>query len=324
MPCRRLPESGPRFERPVAPGGYAWWYLDALSEDGTQGLCIIAFIGSVFSPYYALARRRRDADPFGHCAVNVVLSGPRQRWAMTERGQSSVQADSRSLIIGDSALRWIGGALHVEIRERGCPIPARLRGSVTVRPLVTPARCFALDAHGAHVWWPLAPRAAIEVHFTQPKAVWSGTAYLDANAGTRSLEQDFSGWSWARSALPAGSAVFYDLQPRHAPAHSLSLLFDAAGDAQELTAPSLCALPASRWGIARSAHCEQPSVGEPGVPRVLRTLVDAPFYARSLLRTRLAGQEVMTVHESLDLDRFRRPWVQCLLPFRMPRWPLFA
>jgi hypothetical protein len=32
----------------------------------------------------------------------------------------------------------------------------------------------------------------------------------------------------------------------------------------------------------------------------------------------------MTVHESLDLDRFRRPWVQCLLPFRMPRWPLFA
>jgi len=25
------------------------------------------------------------------------------------------------------------------------------------------------------------------------------------------------------------------------------------------------------------------------------------------------------VHESLSLDRFRAPWVQAMLPFRMPR-----
>ncbi len=245
---------------------------------------------------------------------------------MTERGQSCVQADSRSLIIGDSALRWIGGALHLEISERGCPLPERVRGSVTVRPLVTPGCCFALDPSGSHSWWPLAPKAAIEVRFTHPKVTWSGTAYLDANAGTRPLEEDFSGWSWSRSALPGGSAVFYDLQPRGAPPHSLSLLFDGAGDTQPLAAPALCALPASRWGIARRARSEPPAGAEPGpgMPRVLRTLVDAPFYTRSLLRTRIAGQDVMTVHESLDLDRFRRPWVQCLLPFRMPRWPLFA
>ena len=43
---------------PVRPGGYAWWYVDALSDDGQHGLTIIAFIGSVFSPYYAWARAR--------------------------------------------------------------------------------------------------------------------------------------------------------------------------------------------------------------------------------------------------------------------------
>ena len=48
--------------RPVAPGGYAWWYVDALSDDGRHGLTIIAFIGSVFSPYYAWAAARH-ADP---------------------------------------------------------------------------------------------------------------------------------------------------------------------------------------------------------------------------------------------------------------------
>ena len=43
--------------------GYVWWYVDALSDDGRHGLTLIAFIGSVFSPYYALARRRGAGDP---------------------------------------------------------------------------------------------------------------------------------------------------------------------------------------------------------------------------------------------------------------------
>lgn len=37
---------------------HAWWYLDALSEDHQHGLTIIVFFGSVFSPYYAIARRQ--------------------------------------------------------------------------------------------------------------------------------------------------------------------------------------------------------------------------------------------------------------------------
>ena len=63
-------------------GGYAWWYVDALSDDGQHGLTLIAFIGSVFSPYYAWARRRGPADPQNHCALNVALYGPGgNRWA---------------------------------------------------------------------------------------------------------------------------------------------------------------------------------------------------------------------------------------------------
>ena len=51
----------------------------------------------------------------------------------------------------------------------------------------------------------------------------------------------------------------------------------------------------------------------------MQTLEDGPFYARSLLDTRLLGEPAMAVHESLSLQRFRAPWVQVLLPFRMPR-----
>jgi carotenoid 1,2-hydratase len=48
-------------------------------------------------------------------------------------------------------------------------------------------------------------------------------------------------------------------------------------------------------------------------------LEDAPFYSRSLLRTSLYGEPADAIHESLDLNRFRAPLVQAMLPFRMPR-----
>jgi carotenoid 1,2-hydratase len=53
--------------------------------------------------------------------------------------------------------------------------------------------------------------------------------------------------------------------------------------------------------------------------RVVETLEDTPFYARSLVETRLAGETATCVHESLSLDRFDSRIVQLMLPFRMPR-----
>ena len=54
-------------------------------------------------------------------------------------------------------------------------------------------------------------------------------------------------------------------------------------------------------------------------PRVLKTWIDSPFYARTALATRLFGEDCHAVHESLSLGRFRSPIVQSMLPYRMPR-----
>ena len=91
----------------MARDGYAWWYVDALSDDGAHALTLIAFIGSVFSPYYAAARRRAPADPEQHVAFNVALYGAgTDRWAMTERGRQHLQRDADHLRIGPSGLHW--------------------------------------------------------------------------------------------------------------------------------------------------------------------------------------------------------------------------
>ena len=36
-------------------------------------------------------------------------------------------------------------------------------------------------------------------------------------------------------------------------------------------------------------------------------MLDAPFYAASLVRTRIDGEDTCGVHEALDLGRFRSP-----------------
>jgi len=50
-------------------------------------------------------------------------------------------------------------------------------------------------------------------------------------------------------------------------------------------------------------------------PCNIQTLEDTPFYTRSRIETDTS----LFMHESLDLQRFCKPWVQRLLPFRMPR-----
>ena len=39
------------FAKPVPDSGYRWWYIDGFSDCGRFGVTVIAFIGSVFTPF---------------------------------------------------------------------------------------------------------------------------------------------------------------------------------------------------------------------------------------------------------------------------------
>ena len=309
------PARGPRFDAPVAPRGYAWWYVDALSADGLHGLTVIAFLGSVFSPYYAWARRGGGGDPLDHCAVHVSLHGPRGRaWAFTERGRDAVERGAGWLRIGRSALTWDGDALLIELDERTAYLPGRIRGTVRVQPEAMTAHTELLDASGRHRWSPLAPRAAVEVSLSHPDLHWAGDGYFDTNDGDRPLEDDFTTWHWSRAGLRRGAAVFYDVNRRDGGSLAVALRVDPSGAVQAVAPLTPAVLPRSRWGVARHTRADAGFA-----PSVTRTLLDSPFYARSVLGTRVNGEAVTAMHESLSMDRFRTPWVQAMLPFRVPR-----
>ena len=303
----------PNFDLEVPRGGYAWWYVDAISDDGRHGLTMIAFIGSVFSPYYAWARARGRDDPLAHCAINLALYGPGGRWCMTERGSSALARDSGSLRIGPSGLRWEDDSLLIDVHEWSVPLPRPVRGRIRVQPTIAGDQALNLDPDRRHRWMPIWPAARVETDFEHPGLRWSGSGYFDHNAGVEPLERGFASWSWSRAMTRRGPLVLYDTEHLSGERGSHALLFERGGQTTRLPSPTPVELRRSRWGIAR------PTRSEDGTASVLATWEDTPFYARSLVDTCLMGERVKAVHEGLSLRRFTSPAVQLMLPFRMPR-----
>lgn len=304
---------GPRFDEAVPHNGYAWWYVDALSDDGENAITIIAFIGSVFSPYYAFARRRGAVDPLNHCAINVALYRKRGgHWAMTERPADAVTRSANTFRVGPSALHWDGASLTIDIDEMTVPIPGKLKGRVRVTPTAITQTPFVLNEIGNHRWWPIAPCARVEVAMRNPGLSWHGDGYLDHNAGDAPIEDGFRDWQWARGATRDGAVVMYEGERRDGSVINLAKTFDRHGTVRDFIPPERQPLKRSGWRVTRSVRSES-------VAHILKTLEDAPFYARSVVSSRVNGEDVMLMHESLMLDRFRSPIVQAMLPFRMPR-----
>jgi carotenoid 1,2-hydratase len=307
------PARGPDFARVVHANGYAWWYVDALSDDGQNGITIIAFIGSVFSPYYAFARRQGVTDPLNHCAVNVAIYRKNvNRWTMTERPRGAVSRTANRFTVGPSQLDWDGTSLTIRIKEISVPIPARISGTVRIVPTAVTQQAFSLNEHGHHWWWPIAPCARVQVALDRPRLRWQGDGYFDMNGGDAPLECSFSDWQWSRGVTQNGTAILYEARRLDGSRVDLAVTYDPQGRMQIFEPPPVVMLKRTGWRIGRGVRSD-------GEASIVRTLEDAPFYARSIVSAKILGEPVTLMHESLSLDRFKMPLVQAMLPFRMPR-----
>ncbi|MEM6709606.1 MAG: carotenoid 1,2-hydratase [Pseudomonadota bacterium] len=316
FPTRYPADARPLFDTPVPGNGYCWWYLDGLSDDEDFGITLIVFVGSVFSPYYAWARRREgNANATDFVSVNVALyrRRGRGRWAMTERNAASLERSKDHYRLGSSALEWHNDHLRIRINERCAPFGDELKGDITLQPLCATTEGLILNPKGGHRWQAIAPAARLRVDFKTPGWRWDGTGYLDHNRGDEPLEAGFDYWTWSRQHRKAASGtetfVTYDFWQRGGERGCAAPRFDTHGG---LTLDPAIE-PASRlanglWGVARTTRMAGATIAQ--------GFEDTPFYTRSLLD----HPDGPAVFECLDLKRFSSRWVQTLLPFRMPRW----
>ncbi len=234
---------------------------------------------------------------------------------MTERSRASVERSASHFRIGASALHWTADRLTIDIDEVGAPLPRAVRGRIVLHPSALNNFYTALDDDGRHRWGPIAACSRVEVELDKPASRWSGHAYFDSNEGDEPIDRPFVEWDWSRATLRSGrTAVIYDVQQKMGADRLLALSFSPSGAVEPFEAPPRQPLPRTLWRLSRRMRSDA------GVtPTVTQRLEDAPFYSRSVLRSGLLGETVISMHETLNVPRLVSPAVQLMLPWRMPR-----
>ena len=280
---------------------------------------MISFVGSVFSPWYHWSGR---GDPDNHVCINVALYAPeRKHWTMTERSRAALSRSAQEFRVGPSRLFIEDGAAIIEFDEIAVPrppaewLPTRVKGRIRFEPSMVTGRVFDIGGEGRHRWWPVAPAGRISVTFETGGTDWSGHGYMDSNWGLEPLEQTFDTWDWARGTTRNGDAlILYDTVEYSGAKTRLAVRIGPDGEASHLPMPDKTALKRGFWGVGANGH------HDPGInPSIVQRLEDGPFYRRSVVRTRLFGEDIDLMHESLSGRRYASPFVKLMLPFRMPR-----
>jgi carotenoid 1,2-hydratase len=272
---------------------------------------VIAFIGSVFSPWYRWSGRR---DPHDHVCINVATYGPGGRFTMVDRGRTALRQSSDMFEVGPSSLHWDTDRLVIDIDEpASLPRFGRVRGRIVLHPAALFGQEIALTPDGRHHWQPFAPIARIEVDLS-PGHRWQGHGYFDANHGSAALEADFNYWTWGRYPRAGGATCFYDATLRDGSHSATALHFHPDGRTETIAAPPRTPLPRSLWAVRRETRGDAGSRARQVLP-----MLDAPFYTRAAVETVIEGETCTGVHEALDLRRFASPLLMPMLALRVPR-----
>jgi carotenoid 1,2-hydratase len=331
----------------VAPGGYAWWYFDAVSDDGRYACACIFLVGSVFSPDYAARIRRGErARAEEHLGVNLAVY-ERDRpclWVMSEHGEGALGGVGGGglRIAGNGIERSSDGKLTIAIDDETAPFLValagrgrRVAGTIELEPLgpsLPPVPLLpgggASDGSGGegerHVWHVVAPRARFRLRLERPRLAFEGIGYHDINAGNARLERAFASWSWARCHDRNRTVIGYAVRARGgATGGFIAEASDRAVGCREAGLSDGAARRAG-WGLSiPSQFTLTAGDGARLVCTPTRIWDVAPFYARYAAtfdegRDGVGGA-IDGMGEHLDLGRFDRRGIQFLLRFKTRR-----
>ncbi len=233
---------------------------------------------------------------------------------MTDRGRAALRQSRDTFEVGPSSMHWDGDKLVIEVNEVSSPpMISRVRGRIVLHPAALFGQSYDLTPDGAHRWQPFAPIARIEVDLS-PGHRWQGHGYFDSNFGSAALEADFNYWTWGRFPHKGGARCFYDATRRDGSTLDMAVHFHPDGRSEVVEPHPRAKFARSNWAVRRETRADAGYV-----PKQALAMLDAPFYTRAAVRTRLDGEESVGVHEALDLRRFASPLLMPMLAVRVPR-----
>jgi hypothetical protein len=338
-----------------SPGGFTWFYVDLVDDQG-RGATVIWSWGLPFLPGYAgAARAGRPELPVDRPSVNIVVYGDgRERFYLLSElppDQCSWGDDGRSWRLGNCSFTWtdtpdgaggtvrsLQGALDLALPTGGRATGelwltgALRRDTPPLTPALTPARTDPQPgAECTHTWTPMmaASRGGLRLNTPGGEFVVDGRGYHDRNSAAQPLHDlGIQRWWWGRVALPGRDLIFYRLTPSAPDAAPRDLVVELTADgscrAREDAGLEVGGLRRSPWGLRWPANAvfDDPD-GRPVRIEVTSLLDNGPFYQRYLLRGRCGGseggEEGWGIGEHLVPDRVDTDLLRPLVRMRVHR-----
>ena len=314
----------PRFPRENldARGGFTWWYMDALDQQG-NGIVIIWSFGLPFLPGYASAARA-GAAPVARQrpSLNVALYRGHQPsfYSLQEFDPDDVEWQGERWRFGRSVIETAvhDGRRVLEVRlDVDVPGDASLRLQGEVRLEGVPRVPRRGDEYGArHDWAPFVgpSYASVRLKAGVERYDFDARAYFDGNTGTVALhDTGIDRWTWGRLPFEDRERIYYILwrEPNAEPeAHGIEI--DTKGRLE--SAP--LEVHVDDWGSAFAGLRYPTSMslargGEPWLDVRGQAVLDSgPFYVRYFLEGQSSeatrrGKGEMCYTRRIDLGRHR-------------------
>lgn len=335
-----------------APGGYEWWYFDAIDESSGYALVVIFYRGNPFSNRYI--RKLEDennqeaGNPKNFPAISISLykQGEPIYYSFTEypAQEAEFSLDKPNLKVGNNTLDTDftdTGIIYTLKLNEDLPSGDRIRAELNYRGYGKISEDFQEnDNHGTegHNWNLVLPKANVEgsINVYREKDLehtlpFSGRGYHDHNTGKEPMRDEFLDWYWGRYHFSSSTLVYYVMNRQEARQYRGWLIDDDTGKVlQRYKNIELKDKGVSIFGL----HLARKLVLENDVSKVViqqsESLDNGPFYRRFMSEAFLSLED--SIEKSTGFSEYIYPsriywrWLWPLVDMRIrykqeePHW----
>lgn len=306
------------------PGGFVWWYIDIIDEQG-NGLVLIWSFGLPFLPDYA-SRARKSKPQNPHERPSLVIS-IYKNFRLDCYLFQEYQPDEA--VWGES--QWRFGTNEMKTTQDGVsislsmPVPkTKLTLSGTIELKGVKRNDGNRASQTAHEWVPILmpATAAVDLVCGEEKYHFTGRAYHDHNSALHPLHKlNIQYWWWGRIALPDQELIWYSLisNDQSPPIHlSISVFHDGSIKIYDEGICTCTNLKKSIFGLSSPASFTLDTPWKEQISIQTKSIVDdGPFYQRYIVHTQTQKGEGYGIAEQVVPDRVDEDWMRPLVKMRV-------
>lgn len=307
-----------------SPGGFLWWYVDIIDEQG-NGLVLIWSFGLPFLPNYAAKARKSKPQP------------PSERPSLVISIYKNFQLDfylfqeycEEEVLWEDT--QWQFGANHMSATEDGLsislsmPIPkTKLTLHGTVALTGTKRKDGSRASKTAHEWVPILMPATAKVSLLcgTEQYQFLGRAYHDHNSALFPLHSlNIQSWWWGRIALPNQELIWYSLisNDQSPPIHlSIAVSQDGTIQIYDEGNCECINLTKSIFGLSSPSSFDLDTPWKERISIRTKGIVDdGPFYQRYIVHTQTQQGDGYGIAEQVVPDLVDGDWMRPLVQMRV-------